>query len=89
MWNHIHLIKKLGEGGMGEVWLAYHAGLAAQFAVKKLKPELARVKDIKRFLREANHLKTLRHPNIVRVVDISDDPAILRAGQDETFENLW
>ena len=75
MWKHIELLRKLGEGGMGEVWLVYHSDLGAQFAVKKLKPELMREKDFKRFQREIKYLQQLRHPNIVRIVDVSDDPA--------------
>jgi serine/threonine protein kinase len=74
MWSRLKLTRKLGEGGMGEVWLAYHADLAAQFAVKKLKREFIRKKDFRRFEREARCLKELRHPNIVRVLDVSDDP---------------
>lgn len=74
MWDKLTLLKKLGEGGMGEVWLAYHEDLAAQFAVKKLRPDLVRPKDVQRFDRELRYLAAIRHPNIVRVVDFSSDP---------------
>lgn len=74
MWDKLTNIKKLGEGGMGDVWLAYHSELGAQFAVKTLRPDLVRPKDVERFDRELRYLLQLRHPNIVRVVDFSSDP---------------
>ena len=60
---------------MGEVWLAHHDDLAAQFAVKSIRPELVRDKDLSRFEREVSLLQSLRHRNIIRIVDHSSDPA--------------
>lgn len=73
MWDRVQLIKKLGEGGMGEVWLVYDPFRAAQFAAKKLHPHLLRDKDLKRFNREINNLLSLQHQNIVRIIDVSKD----------------
>lgn len=75
MWDRLQKIKKLGEGGMGQVWLVYDPTTGAQFAAKQLHPHLVRPKDIARFQREIENLKALRHPNIVRFVEASDDPA--------------
>jgi len=74
MWDRVQLIQKLGEGGMGEVWLVYDPSRAAQFAAKKLHPHLLRDKDLKRFNREINNLLSLQHQNIVRIIDVSEDP---------------
>ncbi len=60
---------------MGEVWLVYAPSRAAQFAAKKLHPHLLRDKDLKRFNREINNLLlSLQHQNIVRIIDVSEDP---------------
>jgi len=73
--DRYHPIKKLGEGGMGEVWLVYDKKLAATFALKQLKPDLYRHKDWLRFEREIRHLRSIRHPNVVRLVDWSEEAA--------------
>ena len=72
--NHIRIINKLGQGGMGAVYLAYDMNLDYQVAVKVNRnptPE-----STSQFLREGRLLATLRHPNLPRVVDyfvIGDD----------------
>lgn len=65
-----HLKRKLGEGGMGEIYLAQHFLLRRPCAVKVIRPD--RVKDPsteKRFEREVDTLANLTHWNIVRVFD--------------------
>lgn len=70
------LIKKLGQGGMGEVFLAEHVKLERKVAIKTLKPELARDKPfVDRFYREANLMARLDHPNVVRCDTVGDDEA--------------
>jgi len=73
MWDRIKLLRKIGEGGMGEVWLVHDPSRYAQFAVKKLHSHLLRPKDVKRFEREINNLRLLEHSNIVRIIDFSKD----------------
>jgi len=75
MWDKYILKERIGAGGMGEVFRAYNIDLGAVFAVKRLNPDLVRRKDFIRFQREIRHLSTIRHPHIVRIVDVSDDPA--------------
>ncbi len=59
----------LGEGGMGEVYLARHTALDQQVAVKILDPEVARKSGVReRFIQEANIQAKLKHPNIVQVL---------------------
>jgi serine/threonine-protein kinase len=64
------LKRKLGEGGMGEVWLAEHRFLKRPCAVKFIRPELASHPAIAaRFSREVQAVTGLTHPNTVRVHD--------------------
>ena len=61
----------LGEGGMGRVYLARHASREGSFALKVLRPQYAcRIDSVRRFIGEAELVEKLKHPNIVRVVDI-------------------
>jgi serine/threonine-protein kinase len=62
--------KKLGEGGMGAVYLATHTVLEKQVALKVLHGEFARKPDlVERFMQEAKAASRIRHEN---VIDISD-----------------
>lgn len=57
---------KLGVGGMGEVWLAYHAAMDRHVALKILSPKFTSNKEfLERFIKEARHSGKLSHPNIV------------------------
>ena len=65
------IIKTLGEGGMGTVFLAEHALIKRRVAIKILHPELATDADvIERFMNEARAAGTLGHPNIVESTDM-------------------
>lgn len=62
------LKKRLGKGGMGEVFLARQVSLDRLVAIKTLSKALARQEDfVARFLREARSMAKLDHSNIVRV----------------------
>ena len=70
------LKKKLGEGGMGEVWLAEHRLLKRPCAVKFIRAELAaEPSTAARFEREVRAVTTLTHFNTIRIFDYgrSDD----------------
>jgi serine/threonine-protein kinase len=72
------LRRKLGAGGMGEVWLAEHRLLKRPCAVKFVRPELAAdPAAAARFAREVQAVTGLTHPNTVRVYDYgrADDGA--------------
>ncbi len=65
------IIKTLGEGGMGTVFLAEHALIKRRVAMKLLHPELATDADVvERFMNEARAAGTLGHPNIVESTDM-------------------
>jgi serine/threonine protein kinase len=64
------IIRLLGSGGMGEVYLAQHPRLPRQDALKILRTDVSADQDYRqRFIREADLAATLWHPNIVRVND--------------------
>ena len=70
----------LGEGGMGNVYLAEHSHLGRKVAIKMLHPRLASNESLrKRFLNEASAMAHLQHPNIVGLLDYveSDDGLFL------------
>ncbi|HJR52035.1 MAG TPA: serine/threonine-protein kinase, partial [Gemmatimonadales bacterium] len=59
--------RELARGGMGIVALGRDTLLDRPVAIKVLKPELATATSSERFLREARHAASLRHPNVVQV----------------------
>ena len=65
------IVKHLGSGGMGHVFLAEHMTLGATVAVKIL-GTCARPAIVERFLTEAKLLAQLNHPNIVQVFDVGE-----------------
>src|SRR6266478_314095 len=70
---HYRIIKKLGAGGMGEVYLALDTKLDRKVAIKVLQPELLAEENLKkRLLREAQAVAKLDHPNICAVYDVNE-----------------
>jgi serine/threonine protein kinase len=68
------LLRRLGEGGMGEVFLGYHPGEDRQVAIKILPLHLAANQAaLDRFYREAKSGSLLNHPNIVRNLNAGQD----------------
>ena len=64
------LMRILGRGGMGEVWLARQQSLQRTVAVKLLPPRLAKDREfVTRFDKEATALAALSHPNIIQIID--------------------
>jgi serine/threonine-protein kinase len=61
--------KLLGEGGMGEVYLATHSLLKRPTAVKFLRPEIAGEHALVRFEHEVKHTSRLSHPNTITIYD--------------------
>jgi hypothetical protein len=75
------LVKRLGEGGMGEVWRAEHRMLARPAAIKLIRPDvlgLAKARSghlVRRFEREAQATALMRSPHTLELYDfgVADD----------------
>jgi len=73
------LHERLGEGGMAEVWKAYDPHLHRYVAIKFLHADLRADPDfMTRFVREAQTVASLHHPNIVHVHDFWVPDALLQ-----------
>ncbi|MBC8114585.1 MAG: serine/threonine protein kinase, partial [Candidatus Saccharimonas sp.] len=71
------LLKKLGQGGMGEVYLGEDTKLGRQAAIKVLSKALAGKGDfVERFYREARSMAKMNHDNAVSVYDVDQDNGI-------------
>ncbi|MBS3029231.1 MAG: protein kinase [Dolichospermum sp. DET50] len=65
-----HLIKSLGQGGCGEVFLAQHTQAKKLVALKLMLPQVAaKEMGVKMFLRETENTKFLQHPHVVQLLD--------------------
>jgi serine/threonine-protein kinase len=64
------LLRELGHGGMGAVYLVRHNRTGEHLALKVMLPQIATREPIKaRFLQEIEHTKALKHPHIVQLRD--------------------
>ncbi|TDD96845.1 protein kinase domain-containing protein [Actinomadura rubrisoli] len=79
-------VRKLGEGGMGSVWLAWDSSLERNVALKEMHAGLLTEREGRplispeRVLREARAASRLRHPNIVQILELienADAPLIV------------
>ena len=68
-----HVLKKLGEGGMGQVYLAEHVKMGRKSAVKVMNPGMVNDADaISRFNREAANASRINHPNVAGIYDFGE-----------------
>ena len=71
------LLRKLGHGGMGEVFLANQVSLDRQVAIKILSREMAKKPGfVERFVREARAMARIDHPNAVKVYAADADKGL-------------
>ena len=71
------IVKKLGEGGMGAVFLAEHTRLKRQSVIKVIPAHLANNKQlIARFQREAQAAAVIQHPNVVNVFNVGEEGGV-------------
>ncbi len=70
-FGRYEVLGAIGEGGMGEVYVARDPSLGRRVAIKKLPPRLATDRDtLARFTHEARSASALNHPNIVTIHEV-------------------
>ncbi len=75
--GEFRLLERLGEGGMGVVFLAEQEPLGRLVALKVVRPELVGSPTTEeRFRREALAVAKLRHPNVVRLFTVGEDHGV-------------
>src|SRR5438093_1509 len=68
------VLRRVGAGGMAEVWEGEHMSVGLRVALKQLLPQAAQVPEfVARFRREAELLGRLRSDHVARVVDFVDE----------------
>lgn len=71
--SHYKILKKIGEGGMGEVFLARDSQLNRDVAIKFLPPKQSFDKTTQlRFQQEARTAASLNHPNIITIFELAE-----------------
>ena len=74
---HYHIVERLGQGGVGEVYKARDTHADRFVALKVLAPErVADAERKRRFVEEAKAASALNHPNIAAIYDISKDGGV-------------
>lgn len=77
------VLRKLGRGGMADVFAARQLSLGRDVALKVLRSEYARDKDyVERFRREARAAAKLNHPNIVQVYEVGSVDSVFYIAQE-------
>ena len=73
--DRYHILKKLGEGGMGQVYLAEHVKMGRKGAIKVMTPAMVHDPDaVARFNREASNASRISHPNVCAIYDFGETP---------------
>ncbi len=81
--GEFQILRRIGKGGMAEVYLADQTTLQRQVAIKVLRPEfLADATYVKRFRHEATAAGGLNHPNIVQVYSIGEQDGLQYIAQE-------
>ncbi len=73
--DRYHVLHKLGEGGMGQVYLAEHVKMGRKSAIKVMNPAMVHDPDaVARFNREAANASRITHPNVCAIYDFGETP---------------
>src|SRR5271170_5208106 len=67
--GHYRILRLVGEGGMGSVYLAEQENPHGIVALKVIKPGFANAEMLRRFEQEANALGRLQHPGIAQIYE--------------------
>ncbi len=73
------ILRRLGEGGMGKVYLAVRERDGQRFALKVLPPRKAQedAQTLKRFRREMDLSRRVHHPNVAHTVEVGEEGDVL------------
>jgi serine/threonine protein kinase len=71
--GNYRLTRLLGQGGFADVYLGEHTYLKTSAAIKVLQTRVTNDDDLASFLQEAQHIASLLHPHIIRVLDFGVD----------------
>ncbi len=75
--SHYKVLEKIGEGGMGEVYLAKDTNLDREVAIKVLPSAFSEDKErLARFEREARLLASLNHPNVAAIHELGESEGV-------------
>ncbi|HET6584273.1 MAG TPA: serine/threonine-protein kinase, partial [Nannocystaceae bacterium] len=73
--DRYRILRKLGEGGMGSVYLAEHTTINKRLAIKVLSSEYCHKQDlVNRFLQEARAASMIEQENVVEITDFGSTP---------------
>jgi serine/threonine-protein kinase len=73
-----HILKRIGEGGMGRVYLGEHVKMNRQCAIKVMSPALLNdAESASRFAREASSAARIIHPNVAAVFDYGESDGLV------------
>jgi serine/threonine-protein kinase len=73
-----HILKRIGEGGMGRVYLGEHVKMNRQCAIKVMSPALVNDHEsAARFAREASSAARIIHPNVAAVFDYGESDGLV------------
>ena len=76
MLGGCRILRLLGRGGMGEVYLAEHLSLQKLVALKVLPEELSSPSRVERFIKEARRYSRIDHPNVVVIHDVGSEAGV-------------
>ncbi|HEU4722882.1 MAG TPA: serine/threonine-protein kinase [Gemmatimonadaceae bacterium] len=76
--DRYHILKRIGEGGMGRVYLGEHVKMNRQCAIKVMSPALVNdAESASRFAREASSAARIIHPNVAAVFDYGESEGLV------------
>ena len=76
--DRYHILKRIGEGGMGRVYLGEHVKMNRQCAIKVMSPSLVNdAESAARFAREASNAARIIHPNVAAVFDYGESDGLI------------